>query len=93
MQVRRACPRKDRANRPKPPFYDEDAFIRIDREGNELQRIETPGRRAIACVLGGRRRQTLFCLSAVTSHQELRQGKWSARIDAVDLDMSGAGYP
>jgi sugar lactone lactonase YvrE len=23
--------------------YDEDAFIRIDREGNELQRIETPG--------------------------------------------------
>jgi len=73
--------------------YDEDAFIRIDHDGYELQRIETPGRRAIACAFGGPERQTLFCLSAATSHQDLRQGKSSAWIDAVDLDVSGAGYP
>ena len=35
--------------------FEEDAFIRLDRSGRELQRIEVPGRRAIACVLGGAR--------------------------------------
>src|ERR1700716_2023192 len=31
--------------------FDEDAFIRVDRDGRELQRGEVTGRRAIACVL------------------------------------------
>jgi sugar lactone lactonase YvrE len=73
--------------------FDEDAFIRVDRDGRELQRIEVPGRRAIACVLGGAERRTLFCLSAATSYEELRQRKSSARIDVVDVEISGAGYP
>jgi sugar lactone lactonase YvrE len=73
--------------------FDEDAFIRLNRDGRELQRIEVPGRRAIACALGGPERRKLFCLSAATSHQELRRGKSSARIDAVDVDIPGAGYP
>ena len=73
--------------------FHEDAFIRLDRDGREVQRIEVPGRRAIACVLGGPARQTLFCLSAATTHEELRQGKSSARIDAVEVEISGAGYP
>jgi sugar lactone lactonase YvrE len=73
--------------------FEEDAFIRLDRSGRELQRIEVPGRRAIACVLGGAERRTLFCLSAATSHEELRQRKSSARIDVVDVEIAGAGYP
>jgi sugar lactone lactonase YvrE len=73
--------------------FDEDAFIRVNRDGRELQRIEVPGRRAIACVLGGPERRTLFCLSAATSPEELRQRKSSARIDVVDLEVPGAGYP
>ncbi len=73
--------------------FEEDAFIRLDANGHELQRIEVPGRRAIACVLGGAERKTLFCLSAATSYEELRQRKSSARIDAVDVDIAGAGYP
>ena len=73
--------------------FEEDAFIRLDRSGRELQRIEVPGRRAIACVLGGAERRTLFCLSAATSHEELRQRKSSARIDVIDVEISGAGYP
>jgi sugar lactone lactonase YvrE len=72
---------------------DEDAFIRVDRDGRELQRLEVPGRRAIACVLGGLERRTLFCLSAATSPEELRQRKSSARIDVVDVEIPGAGYP
>ena len=73
--------------------FDEDAFIRVDRDGRELQRLELPGRRAIACVLGGPERRTLFCLSAATSYEELRQRKSSARIDMADVEISGAGYP
>ena len=73
--------------------YDEDAFIRVNRDGRELQRIEVSGRRAIACVLGGPDRRTLFCLSAATSPEEMRQRKSSARIDVVDVDVPGAGNP
>jgi sugar lactone lactonase YvrE len=73
--------------------FDEDAFIRLDGGGRELQRIEVPGRRAIACVLGGPSRRTLFCLSAATSYEELRQRKSSARIDVVDVEIAGAGNP
>ena len=73
--------------------FEEDAFIRLDREGHELQRIEMPGRRALACVLGGPERKTLFCLSAATSYEELRQRKSSSRIDAVEVEIPGAGNP
>ena len=37
--------------------------------------------------------RTLFCLSAATSPQELRQRKSSARIDVVDVEIPSAGYP
>jgi len=73
--------------------FEEDAFIRVASNGRELRRIEVAGRRALACAFGGEQRQTLFCLSAATSYEELRQGKSSSRIDAVDLDVGGAGYP
>jgi sugar lactone lactonase YvrE len=73
--------------------YNEDAFIRIDREGRERQRIEVPGRRAIACVLGGPERRTLFCLSAATSPEEMRQRKSSARIEVIDVEVPGDGWP
>ena len=73
--------------------FEEDSFIRLDRQGRELQRIEVPGRRALACVLGGPERRTLFCLSAATSYEELRQRKSSSRIDAVEVAIPGAGNP
>jgi len=73
--------------------FEEDAFIRLNPGGRESQRIEVPGRRAIACVLGGADRRTLFCLSAATSYEELRQRKSSARVDVVDVEVAGAGYP
>jgi len=73
--------------------FEEDAFIRLDRQGRELQRVEVPGRRALACVLGGPERRTLFCLSAATSYEELRQRKSSSRIDVVEVAIPGAGNP
>jgi sugar lactone lactonase YvrE len=73
--------------------FTEDAFIRIDRNGEELQRIAVPGRRALACALGGPDRKTLFCLSAATSYEELKQRKSSSRIDVVAVETEGSGFP
>ncbi len=73
--------------------YAEDAFVRIDADGRERQRIHVPGRRAIACALGGPERRTLFCISAATTHEELHRGKSAARIDVVEVETPGAGSP
>jgi len=73
--------------------FSEDAFIRLSSDGEELQRIPVPGRRALACALGGPDRRTLFCLSAATSYEELRQRKSSSRIDIVTVDSEGSGFP
>ncbi|MBR0872574.1 SMP-30/gluconolactonase/LRE family protein [Bradyrhizobium tropiciagri] len=73
--------------------FTEDAFIRIGREGNEQARIAVPGRRALACALGGADRRTLFCLSAATSYEELRKGQSVSRIDLVEVQVPGDGIP
>jgi sugar lactone lactonase YvrE len=73
--------------------YGEGVFVRIGRDGGERARIAVPGRRAIACVLGGPERRTLFCISAQTSPEEMRQRKSSARIDVVEVDVPGDGWP
>ncbi|KJC59433.1 hypothetical protein UP10_18185 [Bradyrhizobium sp. LTSPM299] len=73
--------------------FTEDAFIRIGRDGEECERIAVAGRRALACALGGADRRTLFCLSAATSFEELRKGKSSSRIDVIEVETPGDGYP
>jgi sugar lactone lactonase YvrE len=70
-----------------------DAFIRIGRDGEERERIAVAGRRALACALGGTDRRTLFCLSAETSYEELRKGRSVSRIDVVEVETPGDGYP
>jgi sugar lactone lactonase YvrE len=73
--------------------FESGAFVRIARDGSTLARIEIPGRRAVACVLGGEDGRTLFCLSAETSHADILRGKSSARVDVVAVDVPGAGLP
>jgi sugar lactone lactonase YvrE len=73
--------------------FKEDAFVRIARDGRELDRIPTPGRRAVACVLGGDDGRTLFCISAETTHEDLLKGKSKARIDVVSVDVESDGLP
>ena len=73
--------------------YKEDGFVRIASDGRELDRIDTPGRRGIACVLGGDDGRTLFCISAQTTHEELLKGRSKSRIDVVSVDVPGDGLP
>ncbi len=48
---------------------------------------------AVACALGGPDRRTLFCVSAHTTAAELRSGRSRSRLDAVPVEVGGAGHP
>jgi sugar lactone lactonase YvrE len=74
-------------------LFKEDAFIRVDGEGRELQRIAVTGRRAVACALGGAERKTLFAVTAETTHEDLMRGKSHANLLAIDVATAGHGAP
>jgi sugar lactone lactonase YvrE len=74
-------------------LFSEDAFVRVEPSGRLAERIPTPGRRAVACCFGGPDRRSLFCITAVTTHEDLMQGRSTSAIDIVDVEVSGAGAP
>jgi sugar lactone lactonase YvrE len=70
-----------------------DEFIRVKDGGEVTQRIPVPDKRAVACMLGGEGRRTLFMLTAATTVEELAQGKSAACIETVQVEVPGAGLP
>jgi sugar lactone lactonase YvrE len=69
------------------------AFLRV-RDGSEIvDRVEVPGKSAVACILGGDDRRTLFMCTAQTTLSELIQGKSVGWIESVRVDAPGAGGP
>ena len=61
-----------------------------------LDRIDVPeeGRRAIACVLGGPDRRSLFLLTATTTGEaEPSLAAMAARVERAQVDVPGAGWP
>ena len=68
-------------------------FLRMERGGNITDRVSTGERHAIACVLGGPERRTLFCVTAATlSIRAARLGA-TGRVETVRVAVSGAGTP
>jgi len=68
-------------------------FIRV-REGGEItDRIPTPGKWAVACMLGGDDRRTLYLLTADVSGANSPGGKSKGFIESVRVDVAGAGWP
>ncbi len=74
-------------------LFQEDAFVRVQPDGTIAERIPTPGRRAIACALGGPERRTLFAITAVTTHEDLMQGRSTSRIECIPVETGGDGAP
>jgi sugar lactone lactonase YvrE len=72
-----------------------DCFLRLAEGGAELDRITMePGRRAVACVLGGADRRTLHLLTAETfGEPEASRATSSAQVEVVRVDVPGAGLP
>ena len=71
-------------------------FHRIVGGGIVTDCIETGGRTANACTLGGPQRRTLFLLSSTetpTTHGQRLNGEKFSRLDAVTVDVPGAGLP
>jgi len=63
------------------------------REGGEVaERIPTE-QMAIACMLGGDERRTLFVLTAESTGPEETRARRSARIQRAEVEVPGAGLP
>jgi sugar lactone lactonase YvrE len=74
---------------PRPPS----AFLRVAEGGVVRDRLDVSGYRAIACMLGGPARKTLFLLEAISGRAQEIKGRGNARIRAVEVDVAGAGWP
>jgi len=68
-------------------------FERIVEGGAVTDRIAVGERTAIACTLGGPERRTLFLLSSTDAYPQRLIGTKLSRLDAVTVDIPGAGLP
>jgi len=72
-------------------------FERIEADGGGkgrvTHRIDIGDRAAIACMLGGSARRTLFMLSSTDAYPKRLIGTRLSRLDTVIVDTPGAGLP
>jgi sugar lactone lactonase YvrE len=68
-------------------------FERITAGGDVTDRIDMGDRVAVACALGGPERRTLFLLSSTDAYPKRLIGTRLSRLDAVTVDVPGAGLP
>jgi sugar lactone lactonase YvrE len=61
--------------------------------GHVTHRIDIGDRAAIACMLGGSARRTLFMLSSTDAYPKRLIGTRLSRLDTVIVDTPGAGLP
>ena len=67
--------------------------VRVHEGGRISQRIAAGERMAIACMLGGADRRTLFVLTSASIDPDECRRLRSARIERVRVDVPGAGLP
>lgn len=70
-----------------------DAYLRVEPGGRITHQVPTPGRRAVACNLGGPDGRTLFMLTADTDVERLARGDSSARVEVARAEVAGSGSP
>jgi sugar lactone lactonase YvrE len=68
-------------------------FVRVKDGGETTHRIPVPGKWAVACMLGGDDRRTLFLCTAETTLQRLGKGESIGWIETVRVPVEGAGLP
>ncbi|SDH51970.1 SMP-30/gluconolactonase/LRE family protein [Pseudonocardia oroxyli] len=68
-------------------------FLRVREGGEVTHRVATPRRWAVAPMLGGQDRRTLFMISADTDLDRYLAGKSAGVIEAVSVAVGGAGRP
>lgn len=75
--------------------YDKSRCLRVKEGGEITHRIETPGRWAVAPMLGGPDRRTLFLMTAEVESLDrlVETGEAKGSIETVRVDVPGAGWP
>ncbi len=68
-------------------------FLRVHDGGHISQRISSGELHAIACMLGGEDRKTLYAFTAHTHHFPDARRLRSARIETLRVAVPGAGWP
>ena len=68
-------------------------FVRVTEGGAVTHTIPMPGRMAVACMLGGEDRRTLFLLSAEGAQEDVMAGKTKGFIDTLSVETPGVGLP
>lgn len=66
--------------------------VRVAEGGRVLDRVAV-ATQAFACILGGADRRTLFICTAADSHPASSRRVRSGRIEALQVDVPGAGWP
>ncbi|RMH75866.1 MAG: hypothetical protein D6683_10780 [Actinomyces sp.] len=69
-----------------------DEVVRV-REGGEIVDVVATSQSAVACMLGGPGRRTLYVLSSPGTHPDDVAGRAGGRIEALEVDVPGAGRP
>lgn len=67
-------------------------FLRVHEGGHVSQRIQVDNQ-AIACMLGGPERKTLFMVTGKVSREARALAERNGRIEAVEVAVGGAGLP
>jgi sugar lactone lactonase YvrE len=68
-------------------------FERVVAGGAVTDRVEIGDRAAIACMLGGPDRRTLFLLSSSDAYPAKLVGTRAAHVETIRVDVPGAGFP
>jgi sugar lactone lactonase YvrE len=68
-------------------------FFRVMEGGRITHRIPTPGRWALATLLGGDDRRTLYLMSTETDFERIKSNDMAGVIEAVEVEVPGAGLP
>lgn len=70
-----------------------DCFVRVKDGGEITDVIELPGRRAVACTLGGDDMKTLYCMTFDGKMSDIGKGKHASRVETTRVKVAGAGSP
>jgi sugar lactone lactonase YvrE len=73
--------------------FSQDVHLRVLEGGEVTDRVPVPGRRAVACQLGGTDGRTLFCLTCEATWAEICAGGARARVETARVAVPGAGSP
>jgi sugar lactone lactonase YvrE len=70
-----------------------DEFVRVEEGGRVTHEIACPGRRAVACNLGGADGRTLFALTYEGELGDLASGAKNARVETCRVEVATSGSP